>query len=206
MSGQIFSFKNERNNNLRFSRSRRNNSRRKYPSNRNQQVIKETLSKKKPSYRREPSPQRKQSYRREPSPQRKQSYRREPSPQRKQSFRKKSFRRNPSPKKNSTTQFDPNEEVLDPELDALVKRLCETKKNKTVYLIRIKKMLKKLKEEKKMELKKQKPYLVCNDSGDEKYFTNFETAKVFMKNKNKIGSDGVWVVRNNSGRQVIIFR
>ena len=67
-------------------------------------------------------------------------------------------------------------------------------------------MLKKLKEEKKMELKKQKPYLVCNDSGDEKYFTNFETAKVFMKNKNKIGSDGVWVVRNNSGRQVIIFR
>ena len=194
MSGQIFSFKNERNNNLRFSRSRRNNSRRKYPSNRNQQVIKETLSKKKPSYRREPSPQRKQSYRREPSP------------QRKQSFRKKSFRRNPSPKKNSTTQFDPNEEVLDPELDALVKRLCETKKNKTVYLIRIKKMLKKLKEEKKMELKKQKPYLVCNDSGDEKYFTNFETAKVFMKNKNKIGSDSVWVVRNNSGRQVIIAR
>nr|QDY52448.1 hypothetical protein 8_45 [Mimiviridae sp. ChoanoV1] len=194
MSGQIFSFKNELNN-LRIPRSRRNNSRRKYPSNRNQQVIKETLSKKKPSYRREPSPQRKQSYRREPSPQRKQSYRREPSP-----------KRNTSPKKNSTTQFDPNEEVLDPELDTLVKRLCETKKNKTVYLIRIKKMLKKLKEEKKIELKKQKPYLVCNDSGDEKYFTNFEKAKVFMKNKNKIGSDGVWVVRNNSGRHVIIAR
>ena len=38
-------------------------------------------------------------------------------------------------------------------------------------------MLKKLKEEKKMELKKQKPYLVCNDMGDEKYFTNFEKAK-----------------------------
>ena len=57
-----------------------------------------------------------------------------------------------------------------------------------------------------MELKKKKPYLVCNDLGDEKYFTNFETAKVFMKNKNKIGSYGVWVVRNNSGRQVIIFR
>ena len=30
--------------------------------------------------------------------------------------------------------------------------------------------------------------------------------KVFMRNKNKIGSNGNWVVRNNSGRKVIIAR
>ena len=48
---------------------------------------------------------------------------------------------------------------------------------------------------------------ITTNSGDEKYFTNFEKGKAYIRRKNKnINSGIVWVLRNNSGRKVIIAR
>ena len=152
-----------------------------------------------PSIRQSPSRRQSSSRRQSPfsrqSPFRRQypSRRQSPSSRKTKTYKKSSLKRKESLKKPRV--FEGPDKVL----NKLIGRLCETKKNRTTYLIRIKKNLKKMKKEKKEELNKQKRWFVESNSGDRKYFTNKSKATNYAKRKTKkYSSDGVtWKVYAN---------
>jgi len=87
-------------------------------------------------------------------------------------------------------------------LDSLYKKLCKTKKNRLYYIKKINKLLKSEKKKTKREELKQYRYVAYNIER-KKYFNNLDTARKYVRNKNKKEKIKKWRIRNNQTKSPI---
>ena len=87
-------------------------------------------------------------------------------------------------------------------LDLLIKKLCKSKNNKIYYIKKLNSLLKKEKKQTKKNELVQYRYVVYNIER-KKYFNNLESARKYVRNKNKKEKINKWKIRNNQTKSPI---